>query len=133
MLAMNTHRAEITYSKVHADGSGATALVKIGGFTFALDFLGDVKCTQVGGPGYHTPTNAQIAQARRVYVSQIVEHQSPAWLARNAAMYSRDPRLATLQAMSERRLLDTPGRVLDAPAYVRALDVLTAAHAALTA
>jgi hypothetical protein len=71
----------------HRDASGAPTTVTIQGWTFALDFLGEVKCTLLcQGPQKPPPGVAQ--KARQVYWTELAKLVSPEWLEANLALYS---------------------------------------------
>lgn len=74
----------VLLEKVYSDGSGAPAVVTVGGATFACDFLGDVRCRLVS---HRKPPRWAPVAARRAYLDELGKRASADWFEKNRAMY----------------------------------------------
>jgi hypothetical protein len=76
--------------EVFSDASGATTTLKVQGWTFALDYLGEVKCRLLTQSN-RQPPNWAADWARRVYWTELQKLVTPEWFATNRAMYAPEP------------------------------------------
>ncbi len=85
----STARVRVSIQDVYADGSGAPALVKLAGFTFACDILGVHKRRPVGAPRC-SATERKIAERRasEAYAAELAKATDAAWMELNRAMYA---------------------------------------------
>lgn len=77
--------------EVFSDGSGAPAVVTVGNFRYACDFLGQSKLTLLGSkvPRDH---RRYADLAREAYLDALFCATDEEWLQANRAMYREDPK-----------------------------------------
>jgi hypothetical protein len=73
--------------KMYEDGSGAPATVNVKGWVFALDLLGEVKCSLLTVNASGIPPKWAAEWARAVYMSKLMTEASPEWFELNRKMY----------------------------------------------
>jgi hypothetical protein len=74
--------------EIYPDGSGAPALVTVQGWTYSLDYLGDVKCSLVTRTSSRKPPKWAADWARKVYLEELRQKASPEWFEKNREMYA---------------------------------------------
>lgn len=79
----------IQHFTVQDDASGAPAVIKFEGFTFALDFLGHMKCNLISKTN-KVPSAVIISAVKRAYMARLEKEIDATWKYNNAIMYSND-------------------------------------------
>lgn len=80
----------VRFIEVFSDGSGAPAKVEVKGFTYAFDFLGEVKFTCIGWPkcgAQPTPWTAMRQEAEAEYLCRLRTVADEKWFDMNRKMY----------------------------------------------
>ena len=80
-----TTKATMIRFEVCEDGSGAPAVIECGGYRFAMDWLGQLKCNCITQSN-QSPSDLVILTARALYRSKI-KSLSPGWHSMNKVMY----------------------------------------------
>ena len=73
---------------IYADGSGAPAVVKVRGWTYSLDFLGEVRCQLLSQTSSTKPPQWAALHARQEYLTELEIKATPEWFELNRAMYA---------------------------------------------
>ena len=72
------------------DGSGAPAMVSVRGWTFQLDYLGEVTCSLATVSSSRKPPKWAAEWARKAYLAELTAAVTPEWFVANRAMYSAE-------------------------------------------
>lgn len=83
--------ASLVNADVFVDGSGASALVRVNGHLFACSFAASrsvVRLVQNRAQSNRCSKRVQRA-AEALFASEVVDHLTPAYLAKHAELYSR--------------------------------------------
>ena len=72
---------------IYPDGSGAPALVTVKGWTFRLDFLGEVKCSLLTESSSRKPAPWMAEWARKTYLAELTAKAPPGWFELSKALY----------------------------------------------
>jgi hypothetical protein len=80
--------ADITHMEIMPDASGAPAVVRYNGYTFAFDFLGELRCRLLG-PLSGARADNKIAReiCERTYLGALHTQTDDAWFVRNREWY----------------------------------------------
>lgn len=71
----------------YTDGSGAPTTIRVQGWTFRLDYLGEVRCSLVNVGSSRKPPKWAADWARKAYLDELIKVVSPEWFALNREMY----------------------------------------------
>lgn len=86
--------ATLVTADVFVDGSGASALVRVGGALFACSASDLAKPSEIRLCQNRAQTNraskAAWRAAERLFRTEVTDHFTPAYLARNAALYAAE-------------------------------------------
>lgn len=82
-----TSTAIIKHFESYDDGSGVACLIVCDGFTFACNFLGGARITNITNTSYRKPTSRTLALVAHRFARQI-DGLGAEWMEKNAAMYS---------------------------------------------
>lgn len=77
--------AVVRIDTVHADGSGAPGVVEVEGYRFAMDFLGGIRLSLLGGR--YRASRRAVRIARWAYEKELRRLADERWFNLNAAMY----------------------------------------------
>jgi hypothetical protein len=80
----------MNFQAIYEDGSGAPAMVTVEGWTFALDYLGEVKCRLVTVSASRKPPKWAASWAQNTYRIALQDKVSAEWFEKNHAMYAEE-------------------------------------------
>lgn len=75
----------VAFDCIYSDGSGAPAIVSYEGYRFAMDYLGEIRLTNLASG---RPSKRVTAAARLAYSNELRKRAGSDWFAVNSAMYA---------------------------------------------
>jgi hypothetical protein len=76
--------------RVFTDASGAPAVMRCNGFSWAFDCLGKITCNLIGGSGSLVGFQVALDKASRAYAMVLADAVNADWIQRNATLYAED-------------------------------------------
>ncbi len=73
---------------IYPDGSGASALVRVKGWDFSMNFLGEVRCNLITQSSSRKPPKWAAEWAKKTFMKELESKATPEWFALNKAMYA---------------------------------------------
>lgn len=76
------------FQAIYEDGSGAPALVTVEGWTFSLDYLGEVKCRLITQSSSRKPPSWAADWAKKTYLKELQAKAPADFFAKSQALYA---------------------------------------------
>lgn len=108
-MNIHTQVADVSQLKVFSDASGAEAIVKVGRYKFAANYLGEISLNLISKGGSAWESKIAANKARKAYNDALCGKVSILWLAKNIELYK-----AAIEPLRS-LVLDTDGNVSYAP------------------